>query len=566
MENEELDLNEILNIIFKRLWLIGAMVVLGLAGAFVCNTFTRPVYEASTLLMINHENAGKLDVSRFATFGSEEDYYRTQYQLLESRSLLEQVYNELNLKQYEQFAGGVGALHKAIHIDPIPRSRLVKVKARSYDPQLAADISNTLSHDFVEDNINNRISMGKDVIRALESKEKSADEQELLNSMPQVVNSDFIKSLKKELSDLQRERAQLSAKYTSKHPEIISVEQQITAVRGQINTETRRLVESIKIELSGQFSGNNVRIVDPAITPKGPILPRKMINLLIGIVGGGILGVLLAFVLEFFDQSIKTSDDLDGKLGLAFLGMVPFEKMKKQDSEYATLLKQGNFLKAEGVRNIRAMLEFAQAEQPSAPFLITSAVQGEGKSNFSSNLAVAIAQTGKKVLLIDGDLRRSRLHKVFKLSIDKGMSNFWDGNKKKSDYAANIQKVADVPNLFVLTSGVRPPNPTELLGTPKVSDFLKWAQENYDQIIVDCPALLPVADTLLWGRYIPRTIFVVRYGKTNAKLAKTAVEKLKKAGVKMLGGVIGCYQAEGLSYGKYGYYKSYRYYASDDKE
>ncbi len=565
MENEEIDLSEFVNVLFKRLGLIMAMMLLGVLVAFLFNMFSRPVYEASTLLMINREDAGKLDANRFSSFTNEEDYYRTQYQLLESRSLLEQVYKELELKQYEQFAGGVGTLRRAIKIIPIMRSRLVNVRARAYDPQLAADISNTLSKDFVEDNLNNRVLMGKDIIRALESKEKSAEQQELLNSMPQVVNSDFIKSLKKEASDLQRQKAQLTAKYTSRHPEVVSIEQQLDSVRNQINVETRRLVESIKIELSGQFSGNNVRIIDPAVTPRGPVLPRKMINLVIGLAGGLLLGVLISFGLEFFDQSVKNSEDLDSKLGLAFLGVVPFDKMKKQESEYGTLLKTGNFLKAEGVRNIRAMLDFALADAPNAPFLITSSLQGEGKSNFSSNLAVALAQTGKRVLLIDGDLRRSRLHRVFKLSMEKGMSNFWDPNPKKSDYAFNVQPVADVPNLFVLTSGVRPPNPTELLGTPKMNDFLAWAQKHYDQIVVDCPALLPVADTLLWGKLIPRAIFVIRYGKTNAKLAKTAVDKLKKAGVKILGGVIGCYQPEGLSYGKYGYYKSYHYYSSDDK-
>lgn len=564
--NAELDLGELIAIISKRFWLIVAFVLLGTIAAVFVNTMMRPMYEATVLLMINKEDAGKIDASPYGSFMSEEDYYRTQYQLLESRSLLERVYEQMDLNQYEQFANpnGVKKLHGALKIDPITRSRLVNVRVRAYDPQLAAEIANAVANTFVAENVSNRISMGQDVIRALESSENSPAEQELLNSMPQVVNSDFIKSLKQQVADLESQKAELAAKYTNQHPALLSVNGQLSALKAQINQETRRLVQSIKIELSGQFSGNNIRVVDPAIVPVNPVLPRKVVNLAIGMFVGGLLGLLIVFALEFLDQSIDSSEDLENKLHIPFLGFVPKEKRKERENEYATMLKQGNFLLAENIRNIRTMLGFALADKPNAPFLITSAVQGEGKSNLSSNLLVALAQSGKKVLLIDGDLRRSRLHKIFHLSLDKGLSNIWSSDAKKADYASNIQKVADVKNLYVMTSGQRPPNPAELLMTPKLNDFLAWAQKNYDQVIVDCPAILPVADTMLWGRYIPRAIFLVHCGKTNAKLAQDALNKLEKAGVKLLGAVIGQYKLGGLTYGKYGYYKSYHYY--EDKE
>jgi len=567
--NEELDLSEIVNIIFKRFWLIAGLVLCGLIAAVLVNNLMRPMYEATALIMINKEDAGKLEAGPYASFMSEEDYYRTQYQLLESRSLLERVYKQLDLSQYEQFEnpGGVKKLHKALKVSPITRSRLVNISIRSYDPQLAAEIANTVANTFVQENVSNRISMGQDVIRALENSENSPEEQELLNSMPQVVNSDFIKSLKQQVSALESKRAQLSAKYTAEHPELISVNKQLQSINAQIALETRRLVQSIKIELSGQFSGNNIRIVDPAIVPSVPVLPRKLVNLVLGVAAGGLLGLLIVFVLEFLDQSVKSSEDLEEKLGLAFLGFVPYEKQKKREIEYAPLLKQGNSLQAENVRNIRTMLGFALADVPKAPFLITSSLQGEGKSHLSSNLVVALAQAGQKILIIDGDLRRSRLHKAFHLSTEKGLSNIWSHDAKKADYASNIQSVPGVENLFVMTAGQRPPNPAELLSTPKLADFINWAQKKYDHVVVDCPAILPVADTMLWGRYIPRAVFVIRYGKTNAKLARIALDKLSKAGIKILGAVIGQYRPQGLSYGKYGYYKSYHYYEDkDDKK
>lgn len=560
--NEELDLSYCINLVFKRFWLLVAMVALGLVAAVLVNLLMRPAYKATALMMINQEDAGKIDTTPYGSFASEEDYYRTQYQLLQSRSLLSKVYTKMKLDQVEEFANpnGLKKLEKSLDIAPITRSRLVNVSATAYDPTLAADIVNTLTDTFVADNISNRVFMGQDVIAALESTERSSAEQELLNSMPQVVNSDFIKTLKQQASKLAADRARLLAKYTTNHPDVISVQNQLDAVNGQINTETRRLVQSIKIELSGQFSGNNIRVIDPAVTPEKPVRPRKLINLAIGLLGGGLLGLMLVFVLEFLDQSVKSSEDLEEKLGLPFLGFVPYEKLKKKEREYATLLKDGNSLVAENVRNVRTMLDFSLAGEHNAPILITSSLQGEGKSHLSSNLLVALAQTGKKVLLVDGDLRRARVHRVFKLSTEKGLSNIWDSDPQKADYAANIQAVKDVPNLFVMTSGQRPPNPAELLNTPKLADFIAWATQHYDQVVVDCPAIMPVSDTLLWGKYIPRAVFVIKYGQTNAKLAQLALDKLKKAGIKVLGAVIGHYRPEGLSYGKYGYYKNYSYY------
>ena len=568
MNEEELDITALVGMFFKHFWLIVATALLGLLAAVLVNVLMRPVYEATALMMINQENAGKLEDSPYGNFASMEDYYRTQYQLLESRSLLESVYKQLDLRQYEEFSKGIASLRKAIKIDPVTRSRLVNVRVRSYDATLATEIANALANTFVQENISNRISMGQDIIRALESTETNEEDQELLNSMPQVVNSDFIKSLKQQEASLERTWAQLSAKYTPQHPEVISVKRQLVATKAQIATETRRLVQSIKIELSGQFSGNNIRIVDPAIVPPVPVLPRKLINLIIGLFGGALLGLLLAMLMEFMDQTIKTSEDLEKKLSLPYLGFVPQEKLKKKESEYASMLKEGNLLFPENIRNIRTMLDFTLTGGNHGAFLISSSMQGEGKSNLSANLAVALAQSGKKTLLIDGDLRRSRLHKVFKLSPDKGLSNIWDRDHAKADYASNVQPVADVPNLFVMTAGHRPPNPTDLLNTPKLADFVTWTEQHYDQIIVDCPAILPVADTMLWGKYIACTIFVIKYGKTTVRSTKMALNKLQKAGIKVLGVVIGHYKPQGLSYGKYGYYKngySY-YYSEEDKE
>lgn len=565
--NAEIDFTFYISVILKRIWLLIGIVIICVASAVVVNMLMQPKYKASVLMMIDREDSGKIETSSFGSWASDEDYYRTQYKLLESRTLLEKVYKNMNLSEIPEFKqpNGWTKLKKHIKIIPITRSRLLNLEVESYDKTLCAKIANTIAKTFVEDNVSNRVSIAQDVIAALDATERSTKQQELLNSMPQVVNSDFIKNLKNQEIALYKQFVQLNARYTVNHPEVISVQNQLQAIREKIDVETRRLIQSIKIELSGQFSGNNIRIVDEALIPDNPYKPNKLLNLLIGFCVGCILGVLFIFIVEFLDKTIKTSDDLQEKLKISFLGFIPVNKVKKLQSEYEIMLKEGNFLLAEQIRNIRTMLGFALSDDRKAPILIASSLQSEGKSHLSVNLAVAFAQTQKKVLLIDGDLRRSRLHKVFKVSNEKGLTNIWQEDKKISSFEYNVQKT-QVENLYVMTSGVRPPNPSELLNTPLLEAFVKWAVENYDCVMVDCPAVLPVSDTLLWGKYINKAIFVIKYGSTNSKLAEAALEKMENVGIKIVGGVISQYEPKGLTYSKYGYYKNYSYYNEENKE
>ena len=142
------------------------------------------------------------------------------------------------------------------------------------------------------------------------------------------------------------------------------------------------------------------------------------------------------------------------------------------------------------------MVDFAEVGSKSKSVIVSSSVQGEGKSYVAGNLAVAIAQAGEKVLIVDGDLRRSNMHKVFRVSNAKGLSDFLGGGRNTEDILPLIQPT-DVKNLSILTCGPRPPNPAELLNTPRLSAFLTWAQANYDRIIVDCPPMFPSATPAL---------------------------------------------------------------------
>ena len=562
---DTIDFSYYVSIIVKHLWILIMFIFIGVVIATAVNVFTQPVYKASVLMMIDRETAGRIDTTTFGSWASDEDYYRTQYKLLESKSLLQKIHNTLNLNQYPEFANPNGwmKLKRRLKIEPVTRSRLVNLEVSSFDKNLTAKIANTLAKTFCEDNITNRSFITQDIIAALESTVKNQQQQELLNSIPQVVNSDFIKNLKNKEIALQEEHAKLTAKYTSNHPEVISVENQLKVIREKIDTETKRLIQSIKIDLSGKFAGNNIRIIDEATVPDNPYLPRKLINLLIGVVAGGIIAILIIFMIEFLDKSIKSSEDLEKELDLSFLGFVPTEKLKKGTKEYSFMLNKDNPLYAEQIRNIRVMLNFTLANFKDKALLITSSVQSEGKTNLSTNLSVAMAQTGSKVLIVDGDLRRARLHKAFDLPLRNGMSDILtfdekDGNLKEFIESKFVKKT-EIENLSVITAGINPPNPSELLSRDILGKFIDWATSNFDIVLIDTPAILPVNDTLLWGKYINRTIFTIRHGKTSTKMAKIAIEKIIKANIKILGGIITYHKKQGIAAKGSSYYYYYSY-------
>lgn len=542
--------------ILKHWRLIVFVLFLGLLGAILTNFLMRPRYKATVLMMIDRENSGRIEQVPFTSWTSDEDYYRTQYKLLESKTLLEKVYKDLNLSEVPEFAKGWKSLKKSLSVTPITRSRLVEVSATSYDNQIAAGVASYLAKSFAAQNIKNRISMASEVIAALESTEQSLEQQELLNSLPQIVNNDFIKGLKNQELAKSSELSRLLGKYTDQHPEVISLKKQLEAIQNIINRETRRLLQSIKIDLSGQFSANNIRIIDDAVVPEKPYVPNKLLNVVIGIAAGLILGLIFSFLAEFLSQTVKSVKEVEEDLKLPLLGFVPHEKQRKDFEDYRIMLKEGNVLTAENIRNIRTMLSFSINAGKIKSLLITSSLQGEGKSFLSSSLAVAFVQAGKKVLLIDGDLRRGRLHRIFKLSNEKGLSSLWTEGQTLEGAKKNIQKT-DVKDLFVLTSGPRPANSSELLSTPVLKDFIDSLQNSFDLLFIDCPASLPVADTFLWGQMIDKAVFVVKQGKTLIKSAKFTLERMKQTGIKVIGCVINDCRQSGTPYGEYGYYKSY---------
>lgn len=548
--SEELDFTHYLDVILRRRWVVLAAFIIVFVSTALVTFTTRPVYQATSLIVIEKERGGGLVQNGSMVENSNDDYYQTQYKLLQSRSLTQRVYSDLSLEKTEDFSlpHGTEKLQKAISISPVLRSRLVYVRVDSHDPRLAATVANRLSDSFVEQNLANQLFISKEVLQTLQAKGGEANAADL----PAVVNSPLIQSLKSEYAKLQSSYAELYSRYTEKHPAVIRVKSSMIALDAQIRAETSRIVASMKTELSGQLKGNNVRVIDAALVPENPIRPKKLTSLLLGLFSGIVLGVGLAFLTEMLDQSVRTQEDVENKLGLPFLGQIPLSG-DNSGRVYKTLLSKELSLTSEAVRNLRTMVDFATMPQNTKSILVTSTVQDEGKSYVASNLAVAFSQLGEKVLLITGDLRRPSIHNNFGISSEKGLSDFLAKGQSVEELHQFVQD-SDIPGVKIIACGPRPPNPSELLNTPRLGALVAWSKENFDRIIIDCTPMFPIHDTLLWGRHVNAAVFVVRYGQTRVPLIARANQRLKDGGIKILGAVVNAARPGGLTYSAYGYY------------
>lgn len=556
----ELSLSQYVEIVSRRRPIVALISFAVFSSAAAYAFLWPPVFRATTVINIEKENRTSLQNTP-AGEQQDEEYFDTQFKLITSETALRRLYAELKLDATRDFGAGLLALKKAVTVSRVPRTRLANVSVDSTNPQLAMDLSRTLSQYFVEQNLANQTYMSKDMLDALQTRMKGGDPERLSESLPSVVNNKLVQDIKQQIFTAEAQLADLSQKYTGEHPAVISLKSRIVSMRKVLNAEVANIVASLKTELSGQLRANNVRIIDLPTLPDRPVRPKKALALAFGLLGGLALGIFAALIVEMLDQTVRTHDDVERRLGLPFLGLIPYSRHRKGKAIYEPLLSAEVSLLSEAFRNLRTMVGFSDSGGEPV-VLMTSSVQEEGKSFVAVNFAVALSQLGQKVLIVDGDLRRPRLHTNIRASSEKGLSDYLAGSVK--DPAELVQK-SEAKGLDVITCGPRPPNPAELLNSEQLAKFVAWARGRYDRVVVDCPPVFPISDILLWGRHVKPVIFVSRYGRTRVPLIKTAIARLRASGVRVLGGVVNAAKLGTMSYADGRYYEQYyRDYADAD--
>ncbi len=323
----------------------------------------------------------------------------------------------------------------------------------------------------------------------------------------------------------------------------------------------RTKYEEVRITEAGQIG--NVTIVDTAL-PGGMIKPNKKRNLILGIFAGLAAGIGLIFLKEQIDSSIKNPEDIEN-LDIPVIGVIP--KVHRSDVVELQSGTQGLIMitaprqaASEAYRDLRTSLRFSAVDKGIHSILITSAGPREGKSTTAGNLAIAIAQTGTKVLIVDTDLRRPVMHKIFSLSREPGFSEAIAGVVKLEEAVSSTK----VENLSVLTCGYIPHNPSELLGSKRFSSFLSRLRDSWDMIIFDSPPVAVVTDPVVMSSEMDATLMVVGAKKIDRKVLKSAWEKLQKGSGYCIGAVLNGFNPMN-TYTSYSYYTyRYNYYYQDE--
>jgi succinoglycan biosynthesis transport protein ExoP len=327
--------------------------------------------------------------------------------------------------------------------------------------------------------------------------------------------------------------------------------------------------------VSASLQSNNIHVLDAAEVPEKPHSPRPLLRLTVALALGSLIGVGLSFFMEHLDRSIRTIDDIDLYLKLPSLGIIPRHKTSSLNAnrrllaaqnasdpksvaslksvEWVTYHDAGSII-AETYRNLRtSILLSAHNGIPPKSLLITSSQKGEGKTTTAINMAIAFAQTGAKVILLDCDMRNPNVHKALNLKNDAGMSTFLSGN---SDLSSLIQ-ASSIPNLSVVPSGPIPPNPAELVGSSRMQEGLTLLQSLVNYVVIDTPPVLAVADARILGTVVDGVVLVVKAGTTPKDAVRHTKLLLQDINARIIGILLNNVDLHSASYSRYGYYYGY---------
>lgn len=339
------------------------------------------------------------------------------------------------------------------------------------------------------------------------------------------------------------------------------------------------LERSKESDLAGMMRFNNIRVLEEPLEAKSPVRPRVPLNIALGAMAGIVLGLAAAAGREQLDRSIKSSDDVERTLGLPFLGTLPLAATReanrpktkgrsKRPSVEAgpdgnpelLAFAQPSSALAEAARGIRTNLIFMSPDEPFRRLLVTSAAPGEGKTTVASAIAVAMAMAAQKVLLIDCDLRRPRLHRVYGRTNDVGVTSA----TIDSTLLDRSSLATQVPNLDLLPSGPMVPNPAEFLQSEAFATLLKSLSGKYDRIVIDSPPASVVSDSAILSTQVDGAVFVVRASKTQRETARKAVRAIADVSGRIVGVVLNAFDFHRSGYGGY-YYYHYSNYKSDER-
>ncbi|HBR6398437.1 TPA: polysaccharide biosynthesis tyrosine autokinase [Klebsiella pneumoniae] len=493
---------------------------------------------------------------------------------------------------------------------------ILAISLNGTNPLLIKDIINSISQNYLAQNIARQAAQDAKSLDFLnqqlpkvrsdldEAENKLNDYRRKNDSVDLSLEAkavlDQIVNVDNQLNELTFRESEISQLYTKEHPTykaLLEKRKTLQEEKGKLNKrvsampetqqEILRLSRDVEsgravymqllnrqqeLNISKSSAIGNVRIIDNAVTQPKPVKPKKVITLLASIILGLFVAVGVVLLRVFLRRGIETPEQLE-ELGINVYASIPVSEtfsLKKtvkkskrnsySDAEIFLALENPADLAIEAIRGLRTSLHFAMMEARNNILMISGASQNAGKTFVSTNLAAVISQTGKKVLLIDTDMRKGYTHKLFNINNDHGLSDFLSG---KNDINKTI-KTIDVAGFDFIPRGIVPPNPAELLMHKRFGELLKWANENYDLVILDTPPILAVTDAAIIGNYSGTTLLVARFELNSPKEIEVSIKRFEQSGVHIKGCILNGMVKKASSYYSYGY-SHYGYSYTDKK-
>lgn len=530
-----MELRHYINLLRKWLWLIVLCTIIASAAAFLFSRQQTPIYEATSTILINQARS-PVRGTEYADILTSERVARTYAELLQDWPTLELSASRLG---FEQDFETIAEQYKiALAVDPIRDTQLIELRVEANSPELAARIANTLPDVFGETN-QQRQRERYDVTRSDLQAELAAIEADMVSTEEAIDRLGDAQSAeaKAQLGRLQSAQRRYEASYSS-------------------------LLTSLEeLRLSEVQTSDNIVLATPAQVPEDPIRPRPLLNGLLAALVGAMLAIGTALLIEYLDDTVKTPEDVRDVTALPTLaGVVALNGSSPQRRLVAATSPRSP--QAEAYRVLRTNLQFSSLDKPLHSLLISSPGPGEGKSTTAANLGIVMAQAGNRVLLVDGDLRRPALHKLFQLPNGVGLTTALFQIDQPVDWCT---QETDQPNLSVLTTGPIPPNPAELLGSERMRQFLQQLEETYDFLLIDSPPVLAVTDAAILSNQSDGIILVVNAGETRFDTLARALERLESVGSRPLGIVLNRLSERASDGYYYEYQYASRYSAGDDQ-
>lgn len=498
--------------------------------------------------------------------------------------------------------GYVSKLQRGMTVELIRDTQLIQVTYQSISPILAAEAANALVKAYIDDLIAARVDktrsstawMERRLLVLKNSLQESDQQLQTYKESHGLIDVQGVNTLAaKELQELTSRLLMARTKYNElrdvygpKHPRLITAQSELNAAthalasgevkmhaigrkgvklrelkrnvdsnRGLYETFLNRLKEAAQ---SIELQNVNARITDAAVPPEYPFKPKKKLIILLAFFASLMFGVLLSFLYEALDKTFKSTDDIVEKLNLPMLGLLPYVKENsnnRKEQVHAMLdPKLASF--SEAMRTIRTGLVLSSLDNPHKTILVTSSVPGEGKTVVSSNLAIAMGQM-EKVLLVGADLRRPSLAVAFDLHEQKlGVTSIVAGTADFKDCIHHM----DAAGIDVLPSGLLPPNPLELLSSDRFAKMLAVLEKHYDRIVIDSPPLQAVSDALVLSQYAKAVVYVIEADATHEHAVRSGVARLVEHGAPFAGVVLNKFNTRDAGgYGYSGYYDQYGY-------